>query len=206
MTDILISSDPDGGTAALTTYSPLSHYGIPILRIEGDDINGDFGPADIVHSTLTAADVVAGWAIKPERTDGEIETARLFLSQWPDGPQIPNNTDLMIINGAWNITALPNMIVIERVDGSLGMFNLTPFRAIADKDIRTYKSYHPRKCKGQPLPSYLYRFYGLEKNAETATEMIHARVTPKEKEKAETAAENKGKTVSELVRDYVRSL
>jgi hypothetical protein len=117
----------------------------------------------------------------------------------PDG-------DPLIINGAWYLDAYPSSIIIERADNSLGMINLTPFRAIKAQDIRDYKSYHPRKCKGSPLPDYLYRFYGLAKNTESATEVIHIRLTPTEKAKIETAAANEDKTTSEFVRDWVRSL
>lgn len=112
----------------------------------------------------------------------------------------------IIINGAWYLDAYPSSIVIERADSSLGMINLTPFRAIKPQDIRDYKSYHPRKCKGQPLPDYLYRFYGLQKNDESATEMIHVRVTPSEKAKIDAVAKNAGKNMSEFIRDYIRSL
>ncbi|MEW6457610.1 MAG: hypothetical protein AB1441_00850 [Bacillota bacterium] len=70
----------------------------------------------------------------------------------------------MIINGAWYLDALPWSIIVERVDGSLAMFYLTPIRGIQENDLMSYKGYHPRKCKGQPLPDYLYRFYGLARN------------------------------------------
>ena len=114
--------------------------------------------------------------------------------------------DLMIINGAWYLNQLPNQVVLERIDGSLGMFCLTPFRAITVKDIKPYKGYHPRKCKGSPLPEYLYRFYGLARNDESLSEVIRVRVSPTEKEKLEAASGNEDKTVSEFLRDYIRGL
>lgn len=83
----------------------------------------------------------------------------------PTGPYLT-------INGAWYLDAFPNLIIAERMDGTLVMFNLTPFRAIREKDLRPYKSYHPRKCKGQPLPDYLYKFYGLARNEESLSEVI----------------------------------
>lgn len=92
--DIIICTDPQGGIARLTTDSPASHYGIPVLRVEAEDVSGDFGPADLIgdiekpDKLITAAQVVAGWASKPERTKAEIETAASFLRQWPEGPQI----------------------------------------------------------------------------------------------------------------------
>lgn len=112
----------------------------------------------------------------------------------------------MIINGAWYINQLPNQLVLELVDGSLGMFYLTPFRAIKEADIKLYKGYHPRKCKGSPLPEYLYRFYGLARNEETLSEVIRIRVSPSEKEKLEAVAANGDKTISEFIRDYIRGL
>jgi hypothetical protein len=82
---LLLLTDKSRGTATLTTDSPQSHYGLPILRIESE---GDFGPADMVDHIVTAADIVAGWASNPGRTAEEIGAARMFLRQWPDGPQI----------------------------------------------------------------------------------------------------------------------
>lgn len=92
--DILILTDLDGGTAVLTCDSPQSHYGIPVLRIEAKDIDGDFGPADLIDATsvggaiFPAANIVVAWARQSERTPQEVGTARQFLSQWPDGPQV----------------------------------------------------------------------------------------------------------------------
>ena len=114
--------------------------------------------------------------------------------------------DPLIVNGAWYLEAYPSSIVIERADGSLGMINLTPFRAIKTQDIRDYKAYHPRKCKGQPLPDYLYKFYGLARNEESLSEVIRVRVSPSEKEKLEAAATNTDNTVSEFLREYIRGL
>jgi len=117
----------------------------------------------------------------------------------PDG-------DPLIVNGAWYLEAYPSSIIIERADGSLGMINLTPFRAVNRQDIRDYKAYHPRKCKGSPLPDYLYRFYGLARNEESLSEVIRVRVSPGEKEKLETATANAGKTISEFLRGFIRGL
>lgn len=116
--------------------------------------------------------------------------------------------ELLTINGAWYLDSLPNQIIAELEDGSLTKFRITPFRKITDKDFTPYKSYHPRKSKGQPLPDYLYRFYGLQKNDESATEVIHTRLTPAEKVKIETYAANQvpKKTVSEVIRDFIRGL
>ena len=112
----------------------------------------------------------------------------------------------MIINGAWYIDALPNQIVIELENGDLKMFFLTPFRELELDDLLQYKGYHPRKCKGQPLPYYLYRFYGLQKNDESLSEVVRFRLRPSEKQKLNTASKNAGKTESEFLRDFVGGL
>lgn len=67
----------------------------------------------------------------------------------------------MNVNGAWYTNELPNHIVIGREDGSLAKFQLTPFRPIAETDLSPYAGYHPVRRGGQPVPEYLYRFYGL---------------------------------------------
>jgi hypothetical protein len=110
------------------------------------------------------------------------------------------------VNGAWYLDSLPQHIVMELTDGSLTKVFLTPFRPLSEKDFTVYKAYHPRKCKGQPLPDYLYRFYGLEKSDKSATEVIHIRMTPTEKVNLQTAADGAGKNISEFVRDWVKTL
>jgi len=90
---VLILTDTKGGTAYLTTESPASHYGIPVLQITADDVDGDFGPSNLIGNLdepdklLTAAQIVYAWGMQPARTPEEIR-AKSFLSQWPDGPQI----------------------------------------------------------------------------------------------------------------------
>jgi hypothetical protein len=116
------------------------------------------------------------------------------------------DTPSLMINGAWYIEQLPQHIIMERTDGTLGMFRMTPFRVLTPKDITDYKGYHPRKCKGQPLPEYLYRHYGLSRNEEGLTEVIRVRLSPTEKEKLDTVAKNNDKNVSEFIREYVRGL
>lgn len=115
-------------------------------------------------------------------------------------------TVLTKVNGAWYVNQLPNHLVIELPDGRLVMAQMSPFRHLAEKDFTDYNGHHPRRCKGQPLPDYLYRFYGLERSDETANEVIHIRLTPTEKAAIQTAADGAGKTVSEFVRDWVRTL
>lgn len=110
------------------------------------------------------------------------------------------------INGGWYVNQLPNHIVIERESGELAMFQISPLSTKTEEDFTAYKGYHPRKMKGHPLPEYLYRFYGLERNQESLSEVIRVRLSPTEKERLETAAKNEDMTVSEFLRDQIRKL
>lgn len=120
--------------------------------------------------------------------------------------KLPDVENPIKVNGVWVLAAYPTSMVIELETGILKMAHITPLEPLNIDRLRDYKAYHPRKCKGQPLPAYLYKFYGLEKNDETATETLHTRVTLSEKTKIETAAENQGKNVSELIRQFIREL
>lgn len=113
------------------------------------------------------------------------------------------------IKGAWYIDSMPQMIVIERVDNTLAMCYLSPFRDIVESELKEYRGYHPRQVKGQPLPEYLYQYYDFEKIAdesETASEMVHIRISPTEKDKVGILAKNDNKTVSEYIRGLIRGL
>jgi hypothetical protein len=88
--------------AVLTTDSPASSYGIPALRItaRGAEDWPDLSPAGLLPSGMTAAEfVVTCFKGLPEGTGGEVprldrqarQMARAFLSQWPDGPQLPGD-------------------------------------------------------------------------------------------------------------------
>lgn len=67
------------------------------------------------------------------------------------------------VKGAWYPKGLPQHIVIEQEDGTLGMFNHTPFRKITEMYITKYVGHHLSKGESPALPDYLYRFYGLER-------------------------------------------
>jgi hypothetical protein len=83
-----------GISVRLTTLSPVSNYGFPILRVEGHPAGDeDCGPADTVPHTEdepggTAAALVCAIHERDHLTGAALEAARSFLSQWPDGPQI----------------------------------------------------------------------------------------------------------------------
>lgn len=112
----------------------------------------------------------------------------------------------MKVKGAWYLDALPVHLIIELNNGELKMAPITPMEPIKPERMTAYKGYHPRKCSGHPLPDYLYRFYGLEKDSEALTEVIRLRVSPSQVQKIEAYAKNKGKNVSEVLRDYIDSL
>jgi hypothetical protein len=113
----------------------------------------------------------------------------------------------MKINGAWYVNEFPTAIVLELPDGSLAHIALTPFRHIFESDLRTYKGHHPRKMKGQPVPGYLYHFYGLEKSDESLSEVIRVRVSPSEKTafEAYSASLEPKQNVSDVIREFIRS-
>ena len=89
----------DAGRLVLTTDSPASSYGIPVLRHEGCGCP-DLGPSDPTPLCMyperlvqlfgprdTAAELVAYLA----RLRGDEETkaaAQAFCAQWPEGPQV----------------------------------------------------------------------------------------------------------------------
>jgi hypothetical protein len=113
----------------------------------------------------------------------------------------------MLINGAWYINELPNDIVLELPNGALKHTELTPFRYVKETDLNPYNGYHPRKIKGQPVPDYLYPFYGLEKSAESLSEVIRVRVSPSEKSafKIYTASLEPRRNVADVLREFIRS-
>jgi len=106
----------------------------------------------------------------------------------------------MIISGAWNIEALPNHYVVEVPGAGLKLFFINPMREIAEDDLTPYNGHHPRKLRGVPMPEYLYRFYGLEKSKETASETVRVRLTPMDKAEVERRAKEAGLSVSEYLR------
>jgi hypothetical protein len=112
----------------------------------------------------------------------------------------------MKVNGAWNIESFPMHYVAELGNGELKMFAVNPMKELKEEDLMTYKGYHPRKLKGQPMPEYMFKFYGLEKNDEKASEVVRTRLTPTEKKQIENFAKSEGKTVSEVIREFVRGV
>jgi hypothetical protein len=116
--------------------------------------------------------------------------------------------DFKLVNGVWNVQSLPLHYIVELADSSLAMFHISPFRKIVDKDLQPYRGYHPRKSKGNPMPEYLYKFYGLQRDEEGLSETLRVRISPGEKEKLETYCANLEPklTISEFLREYIRKI
>jgi hypothetical protein len=81
----------------LTTESPVSRYGFPVLRVEGHPATEgdavDLGPADCVpacegEAPGTAAALLLCIHEQSPLVGDVLDGARMFLSQWPDGPQL----------------------------------------------------------------------------------------------------------------------
>ena len=94
---IILWPDNEDWEIFLTTESPQSSHGLPVLRQiskRNPDPSKDwtFGPADrwspAENDEQTAADIVMTWAREKSRTQLELEAARSFLRQWPEGPQL----------------------------------------------------------------------------------------------------------------------
>jgi hypothetical protein len=124
-------------------------------------------------------------------------------NQWYDLDQ----TGPYPINGAWYLDALPGCVIVECENGQLGRFALTPFRKISENDILQYKGYHPRHCKGQPLPEYLYSQYGLAKSSQTLSAVLPTtRLYQADLEKIQRIAKQKNMSISELIRSMIHDL
>jgi len=95
MSEYLVLTDAQGGRAVLTDETAACRYGIPVLLIDAEDVQGEFGPADVIgdlenpETLVHAAQVVHRWASDPARTEEERQAAHKFLRQWPEGPQLP---------------------------------------------------------------------------------------------------------------------
>ena len=93
MCEHVIYQGPTGVVATLTTHSSQSHHGIPVLRIEGTDAEGnsvdgpDLGPSDLLPSALSAAELVSLWINNrtgngfTPRNRHILQDARKFLAQ-----------------------------------------------------------------------------------------------------------------------------
>jgi hypothetical protein len=81
----------EDGVIELTTDHSQSHYGIPVLLIDGEP----YGPADSIEHTAFAnaggVAVTAGYWVAAQANGSDdpefIAQATLFCSQWPEGPQ-----------------------------------------------------------------------------------------------------------------------
>lgn len=65
----------------------------------------------------------------------------------------------MTIVNAWYPKQLPTKIAIELTDGSHHLANLTPFRAITEKDLQPLAIWFP--SMGDEIPDYTLKLYRL---------------------------------------------
>lgn len=85
--DILIASDQKGGVIRLTNQTESSQNGNLVLSIHDEEVNGDFGPSDLIDFSsvgaglLPAEDIISGWLQSGERQPEELEAGRMFLHQ-----------------------------------------------------------------------------------------------------------------------------
>jgi hypothetical protein len=101
--DIKIFDYSDGSSLVFTTDSPVSHYGIPVVRHEGCNCNQDYGPGDAVPECLESPKFRTFFgAVSPNMgsfitrliwdkisNDEALRTAAAkWLAQNPSGPQI----------------------------------------------------------------------------------------------------------------------
>ena len=83
----LMFTDKDGVEHRLTTESTQSSYGMPVYRRD----NNDCGPADLIFFgdiSIRAASVVVFWVQLAGRTQAEIQAAKKFCMQNPEGIQV----------------------------------------------------------------------------------------------------------------------
>jgi hypothetical protein len=66
-----------------------------------------------------------------------------------------------------------------------------------------YAEAHPRHLHAQPLPPFFFRLYGLERTAESRSEILRIRLTPDELLKLKSLALEVGVGLSEYVRKKI---
>ena len=110
------------------------------------------------------------------------------------------------VAGAWFLEDLPDQMVIELADHRFVTAPLRLEPGQTDPVFQAYEGAHPRKRKGTPVPEWQFRFYGMVRASETASEKLIVRLTPTDLRRLTSAAEAAGKAVSEFVREWVWTL
>ena len=86
--------DADGGEVRLTNISLSSRFGVPVLQFIAEDMDGEFGPRDLIDLTAMGGGLVSGaflvlvWALAPERTEDERAAAGYVPSIMAGGATI----------------------------------------------------------------------------------------------------------------------
>lgn len=90
--DFVVFTDREGRLSRLTNQTSRSQNGLPLLAVDAMGVTGVFGPGDSLGvppaGMMRAAEIVADWARQTGRSAPEREAAKLFLGQWPEGPQV----------------------------------------------------------------------------------------------------------------------
>ncbi len=92
--DMLIIKNDKGGEGRITNQVAASSYGLPVFSSTMEEFEGDFGPADIINwegHYFPVANLIITLARHSPMSDSELEAVDLFLSQWPEGPQLPKD-------------------------------------------------------------------------------------------------------------------
>lgn len=69
----------------------------------------------------------------------------------------------MKIKNLWNVKEYPCHYILEKEDGELYLFFISPFREITEKDLNEYIGRHPSKLTGGIAKEYMLSLYGLTK-------------------------------------------
>lgn len=113
----------------------------------------------------------------------------------------------MLINNAW---INGDYIVIELPNMDLKSFAIEPFRKICEEDLTMHQDMHPKRLKLSALQQHFYKFYGLEKNPLSATEIIAVKLTPVDVVKYEKYIakheKHKGMSKSDFTRILIKEL
>jgi hypothetical protein len=90
--DLVVFKDLEGRSTRLSNQSSRSRNGLPLLCVDAMGVRCIAGPRDELGippgGMMRAAELVLYWARQPNRSLIEQDVARLFLRQWPEGPQL----------------------------------------------------------------------------------------------------------------------
>ena len=68
----------------------------------------------------------------------------------------------MKVKAVYNTLNMPEHFVLETLDGQKMMARRSPYRTITEADLSPAPGYQLTGKNAEPMPEYIYRFYGLE--------------------------------------------